>query len=179
MKSLETKRLILRPFQESDDVDLYEYAKNPNIGPHAGWPPHSSIEDSRRIIKTFIEENDVWALVLKEHNKVIGSVGLHKDKLRTADGILMLGYVLSEDYWGRGLAAEAAGAAVDYAFDELGILLLSVHHYPFNIQSRRVIEKCGFIYEGTLRHAAKLYDGTIYDLACYSLTKDEWKSISR
>lgn len=177
MKSLETERLLLRPFQETDAADVYEYAKNPNIGPHAGWPPHQSIEDSIRIVKMFIEENDVWALVLKENNKVIGSLGLHKDKLRSVDDIKMLGYVLSEDYWGHGLVAEASKTAINYAFEELSISLLSIHHYPFNNQSKRVIEKCGFTYEGTLRRATTLYDGSVYDLVCYSMTSEEWKSI--
>ena len=51
---LQTKRLILRPWQESDAEALYKYASNPNIGPIAGWPPHTSIENSREIIKVVL-----------------------------------------------------------------------------------------------------------------------------
>jgi putative acetyltransferase len=72
--------------------------------------------------------------------------------------------------------AEASKAAIKYAFENLEIKLLTVHHYTYNHQSKRVIEKCGFLYEGTLRHAAKIYDGSIYDLACYSMTKEEWEN---
>lgn len=89
----------------------------------------------------------------------------------------MLGYVLYEDYWGQGIMVEASKAAINYAFENLDIQLLTVNHYPFNHQSKRVIEKCGFSYEGTLRHASKIYDGSIYDLACYSMTKEEWENI--
>ncbi|HWT75358.1 MAG TPA: GNAT family protein [Mobilitalea sp.] len=176
MKTLETEKLILRSFQESDLDDLYEYAKSPNVGPNAGWPPHESKEDSLQILKMFMEGNEVWAIEYKADKKVIGSVGLHGDRLRSTDDIKMLGYVLSEDYWGRGLVTEASKAVIDYAFEELGVALVSVHHYPYNNQSRRVIEKCGFLYEGTLRHATKLYDARTYDLACYSMTKEEWSN---
>lgn len=179
MKTLETDRLILRPFKESDLEDFYEYAKNPNIGPNAGWPPHKNKEESQKILSIFIEENDVWALVYKENNKMIGSVGLHKDSLRSTEDVKMLGYVLSQHYWGKGIIEEASKAAIGYAFDELTVSLVTVHHYPFNQQSKRVIEKCGFTYEGTLRHAAKLYDGRLLDLCCYSMTKEEWICIQK
>lgn len=175
MKTLETNRLLLRPFKRSDLEDFFEYARNPNVGPNAGWPPHKSIEDSERILKMFIEGDEVLAIELKANHKVIGSLGLHPDKLRTTEDAKMLGYVLSEDYWGRGITTEAAKAVIRYAFEELGLNMVTVHHYDYNIRSRRVIDKCGFIYEGTLRHAIKLYNGNIYDLVCYSMTRGEWE----
>lgn len=176
MQTLETKRLILRSFKEEDLEDFYEYAKNPNIGPSAGWKPHADIEESKNILNMFLEADEVWAVVLKENNKLIGSVGLHKDPLRSAPDVKMLGYVLSEEYWGKGIIVEASVAAINHAFSEMGVNMVSVHHYPFNQKSRRVIEKLGFQYEGTLRHATKIYDESIYDLVCYSLTKDEWEA---
>ncbi len=180
MVTLETDRLILRPFVESDLRQFYEYARTPNIGPDAGWPPHREIDESRRILTGFIEDKEVWALVLKEENRLVGSLGLHADKLRTAPDVKMLGYVLSEDYWGRGLMTEAATAAIRYAFEHMDIKLLSVHHYSHNVRSKRVIEKCGFQYEGTLRRCTQLFNGCIYDLCCYSMTKEEWlKMISK
>jgi putative acetyltransferase len=174
MKTLETQRLILRPFEEKDLEDFYEYARNPKIGPNAGWPPHKSPEVSQEILKHFIENDEVWALVWKEKNKVIGSVGLHQDQLRTAPDVIMLGYVLSEDYWGRGIMTEAAKAAINYAFETMNISLLTIHHHTDNIRSKRVIEKCGFVYEGTLRRCKQIFDGTIHDLACYSISREEW-----
>ncbi len=176
MKNIETARLILRPFQETDLDDFYEYAKTPHVGPNAGWPPHKSKEDSLTILTMFMEGDEVWAIVLKENNKLIGSLGFHKDPLRSAEDVKMLGYVLSEDYWGRGLMVEASNAAINFAFQEFDLQLLTVHHYSFNQQSKRVIEKCGFVYEGTLRHAAKIFDGSVYDLVCYSMTAEEWKN---
>jgi putative acetyltransferase len=174
MITLETERCILRPFEAIDLEDFFEYAKNPNVGPAAGWPPHEKLETSMEILQGFMENQEVWALIWKENNKLIGSVGLHKDQLRTATDVKMLGYVLSEAYWGQGIMPEVVDSVIQYAFEELDITLLTVHHYSFNARSRRVIEKCGFRYEGTLRHCSKIYDGTIHDLLCYSMTREEY-----
>lgn len=177
MKTMETERLILRPFTYTDSEDLYEYAKNPNIGPHAGWKPHEDIDETRAILKSFMEDDEVLAIVWRANKKVIGSIGLHKDQLRSADKVKMLGYVLSEDYWGKGIITEASRAVLAYAFTDLQLSLVTVHHYAYNQKSRRVIEKCGFHYEGTLRHCTKIFNGNTFDLMCYSMTKDEWEKL--
>jgi putative acetyltransferase len=73
-----------------------------------------------------------------------------------------------------GLIPEAVIEIMRYAFEKLAIDLLTIYHYPFNYQSRRVIEKCGFRYEGILRMGSQIYNGQIYDDVCYSLLKEEW-----
>ena len=176
MDTLETSRCIMRPFEPSDLQDFFEYAKRPNIGPNAGWPPHNNLDETRKILESFIEGEEVWAIVLKEGQRLIGSIGLHKDQLRSAEDVRMLGYILSDAYWGLGIMSEAARAVIDYAFDRFGIHLLTVHHYSFNTRSKRVIDKCGFQYEGTLRHCSRIFDGSVYDLCCYSMTREEWKN---
>ncbi len=175
MKTIETERLTLRPWQETDVDDMFEYARDPEVGPNAGWPPHASREVSAQIIRKFIEQGDVWAIVWKETGKVIGSVGLHTDQRRPGVNCKMLGYVLSRDYWGRGLMTEAAGAAIRYAFDELKLDLLSVCHFPHNSRSRRVIEKCGFQYEGVFRMAWKFDESTAVDDVSYSMLRSEYE----
>ena len=174
MPVLESERLIIRRFRKEDLDDFYEYSRNPNVGPNAGWKPHSSKQESREILRHFINNPSVWALVDKSTNKVIGSIGLHEDRKRDHQNAKMLGYVLAEPYWGKGLMTEAAKRMIKYAFEELRIDLLSVYHYPHNQRSKRVIEKCGFHYEGTLRQASTIYNGNIYDDVCYSLTKEEY-----
>ena len=178
MKQLETERLLLRTWQLEDLNDLYEYASNPEVGPKAGWKPHESLEESERILQSFINGDEVVAIVNKENNKVIGSLGLHGDGKRNASGSKMLGYVLSRDYWGRGLMTEAVQAILKYAFEELALELISVYHYPFNEQSKKVILKSGFQYEGTIRHASRIFNGEIYDDVCYSMKKEEWQKIN-
>ena len=174
MKILETERLILRPWRLSDADDMFEYARNPNVGPMAGWEPHASKEVSLNIIKSFIETNEVWAVVYKENNKVIGSLGIHPDKRRRNESSRSMGFVLSEEYWGRGLMTEAARLVIKHIFEEMKIELLSIVHYTVNNRSRRVIEKCGFKYEGILRQASTTYNGTVHDDVCYSMTKEEY-----
>jgi putative acetyltransferase len=88
----------------------------------------------------------------------------------------MIGYVLAEPYWGRGYMTEAVERVLAHCFSELGLDLVSVYHFPFNNRSRRVIEKAGFVYEGTLRKASTIYDGSVYDDVCYSMTRDEYES---
>ena len=70
---LETSRLILRPWQESDAQDLYEYASSPEVGPIAGWPVHTSVENSREIIRNVLSAPETYALIDKRTNRAIGS----------------------------------------------------------------------------------------------------------
>lgn len=174
MNVLETERLILRPWKMEDVDDFFEYAKNPNIGPNAGWQPHDSKEVSMGILQSFIEKDEVWAIEYKADSKVIGSVGAHTDARRNGVNARMIGYVLSEDYWGKGLMTEAVKEVIRYLFEEEKYDVVSCYHYPFNIRSKRVIEKCGFKYEGTLRSASKIYDGSVYDSVCYSIIQEDY-----
>ena len=168
MKRLETPQLILRDWAEEDAKDLYRYAKDPEAGPAAGWKPHENTEESR--------EGNVWALKEKVSGRVIGSLGLHKDKKRPGvPGVKRVGYVLAKEFWGQGRMTEAVKEAMRYAFEEEGLRMLTVYHFPWNDRSRRVIEKCGFRKEGTLRESFVRFDGTLMDEVCYSLTVEEWK----
>ena len=174
MITLETERLILRAWSITDADDFYEYAKHPEVGLNGGWPPHTSKDESLEVINYFIKDNDIWAIVLKENNKVIGSVGLHKDSKRPNISVKELGFVVSADYWRQGIATEASKRAIAHAFDDLNLDLVSTYHKTFNARAKRVVEKCGFTYEGTLRQASKRYDGLIFDAACYSILKSEY-----
>lgn len=171
---LETERLTLRMWSKKDAADLYEYAKNPNVGPNAGWKPHDSIMESRQIIKSIFWENMCWAIVDKETGKVIGSIGLENDRFRPDVNSKELGYSLSEDHWGKGLMTEAAKCMVQYAFEVLKLDVLMIRTGDANQRSQRVIEKCGFQYEGTLRRTYRIYDGTIREVRCYSILREEY-----
>ena len=116
------------------------------------------------------QEDELWCIEEKESGKAVGSVGLHSDGRRSGvPGCKMLGYVLAHFCWGQGYMTEAVAPVIDYAFREEKLRLLTVNHFSFNQRSRRVIEKSGFQYEGTLRQGAVLYDGRAADLCCYSL----------
>lgn len=155
---IETDRLILRPWQETDLEDCFEYAKVPGVGEMAGWPHHKSMDDTRKVIRSFVEGREVLALELKESGKVIGSLGIHEnDNDHVGPEYLgrEVGYVLSKDYWGRGLVPEAVKAVIGYCFGVLNYDYLLCGHFVWNEQSRRVIEKCGFRYLKDISHTTQ------------------------
>lgn len=149
-KVLETQRLILREFKENDLTDFYEYASVDGVGEMAGWSHHENIETTKEILNSFIKDNKVFAIVYKENNKVIGSLGVEKyfmeDKLDEFKNLYgrSIGYVLSKDYWGKGLMPEAVKCVINYLFNECNLDFIICGYYLFNNQSKRVQEKCGF-----------------------------------
>ena len=147
---IETERLILRPFRQTDLDDFYEYASEKGVGEMAGWKHHQNKEESQQILNRFIENDKTFAIVLKSNNKVIGSLGIEEYGMEEAltefyDYIgREIGYVLSKSYWGKGIMPEAVKAVIDYLFKVLNFDFLTCGYYDFNSQSKRVQEKCGF-----------------------------------
>ncbi|MFP4457331.1 MAG: GNAT family N-acetyltransferase [Clostridia bacterium] len=177
MKKIETQRLVLREFIKSDFDDFYEYGKDKKVGPNAGWAPHESEEESRKIFKSFQNSEEVFAIYHKADEKVIGAVGFDPDRKRTIKNAFSIGYVLNSKYWGRGIMPEAAIEVIKFLFTEKDAFIVAVYHYPFNKRSKRVIEKLGFTYEGIIRYSTKIYDGSIHDDLCYSMTKEEFNRL--
>jgi ribosomal-protein-alanine N-acetyltransferase len=147
---IETDRLILRPFKQSDLNDFYEYASVEGVGEMAGWMHHESPEKSQQILNLFINEDKTFAICLKQNDKVIGSLGVEEYGMEEALTEFHaykgreIGYVLSRDYWGMGIMPEAVNAVINYLFNDLGLDFLTCGYYDFNRQSKRVQEKCGF-----------------------------------
>ena len=141
---IETERLQLRPWRSSDLADFYAYASVPGVGELAGWPHHRSMDESKRILEQFIQQDEVFALVLKAEQKVIGSLGVHV--VQHQDSAKEIGYVLSREYWGQGLMVEAVEAVVRMLFQQTEWSTLICCCDVSNRQSRRVMEKVGFQY---------------------------------
>ena len=155
---IETERLILRPWKESDLDDFYEYASVDGVGQMAGWVPHENIEKSKLILELFISEKKTLALELKENGKVIGSLGIEandNDHIGADRLGREIGYVLSKDYWGRGLMPEAVKAVINFCFESLSYDYLLCGHFDWNTQSARVIKKCGFQYLKDISHTTR------------------------
>jgi len=174
MKELEGSRVLLRNWNMKDVDHMFEWAKDDRVGPNAGWKPHTTKEETMVIINSFILNQEVWCIESKKEKKPIGSIGLHVDKVRDNPQALMIGYVLNPKYWGQGLMVECCELILKYAFEELNKEIITIDHFDFNYQSRRVIEKLGFKYEGTLRKAKYRYDGLPINLCCYSMTREEY-----
>lgn len=147
---IETERLILRPFRQTDLDDFYEYASIEGVGEMAGWKHHQNKEESQQILNRFIENDKTFAIVLKSNNKVIGSLGIEEygmeEKLTEFNNYIgrEIGYVLSKSYWGKGIMPEAVKAVIDYLFKVLDFDFLTCGYFDSNSQSKRVQEKCGF-----------------------------------
>ena len=176
--NMETQRLILRPWTENDAESLYNYAKDPAIGPIAGWPPHTSVENSREIIRDILSAPEIYAVVLKETNEPIGSVGImFADGVHSADmqvGGAEIGYWIGVPYWGQGLIPEAVQRLLKRCFVELDVKRVWCGHYDGNIKSRRVMEKCGFKYHHTEEGKTSPL-GDIRTEHFTLLTREDWK----
>ncbi len=128
----ETKRLLLRPWEEADAEILYQYAKSPEVGPAAGWPPHTSVENSREIIRDVLSEPETYAVILKETGDPVGSVGImlgQKSHLQLGEDEGEIGYWIGVPYWGQGLIPEAVCELIRYGFEELGLKKLWCGQY--------------------------------------------------
>ncbi len=173
MKTIETNRLILRAWTTEDAPAMFEYAKSPLVGPAAGWQPHRTIEDTGQYLETAIREDETWAVTLKADGRVIGSIGLH---LKDVEAVRELGYVMNPEFWGNGYMTEAAKAVIDFGFLELRLDAIVIFHRVNNRRSKRVIQKCGFRYDGTLRCVSRDPDGSLVDRCAYSMKRAEWKT---
>ena len=146
---LETDRLILRAWEITDLDDFFEYASVEGVGEKAGWEHHKSKDKSLEILKMFMEEKKVFAIVLKENQKAIGSIGIEElgeelDKdLDNLSG-RELGYVLNKDYWNKGIMTEAVSKVVDYCFNTLKLNFLMASYFNHNIASKKVLENLNF-----------------------------------
>lgn len=174
--NMETQRLLLRPFNEGDLKDFFECCHNPNLGNNAGWKPHDTLEESWEFLHTvFLNQENIWAMVDKKTSHLIGSIGLIPDPKRENPKARMTGYWLKESYWRQGLMTEAMRAVLTYGFKTLGLDLITANCYPSNQRSQRVLERHGFLCEGTLHQAEQIYTGEIYDHLCYYLESTSYK----
>lgn len=176
---MQTDRLILRPWQESDAESLYRYASDPDTGPIAGWPPHTNVGNSLEIIRTVFAAPEVYAVVLKITNEPVGSCGImFSNGLHSADMTqdeAEIGYWIGKPYWGQGLIPEAVGALVERCFEYFALSAVWIGHYDGNAQSRRVAEKCGFRYHHTEYGKPSLLGDTRTE-HFLRLTSQEWRT---
>ena len=179
---METPRLLLRPWREEDAEMLYESAKDPAVGPAAGWPPHTSVENSREIIRTVLSEPVTWAVVLKETVLPVGSLGLMigaGSHLKLPENEAEIGYWIGRPCWGQGLIPEAVRCVQRYAFDALGIERLWCGYFDGNEKSKRVQEKCGFVYHHTIPEMKCSLINEVRTEHITVLAKAEWEAQRR
>lgn len=177
---LETERLILRPWKESDAEALYEYAKDPLVGPAAGWPVHTSVENSREIIKDILSAKYSYAVVIKGGDRPVGSIGLmigDASNQKIPDTEAEIGYWIGVPFWGKGYIPEAMRELMKFAFEELGMQKIWCGYFDGNEKSKRVQEKCGLHYHHTNESiwVGQLGEIRMEHVTC--ITKEEWKAL--
>lgn len=171
---LETERLILRPFKESDDIDMYNnWASNDAVTKYLTWPTHGSLEISQRVLASWMNDysdisNYQWCIEYKENHQAIGSFGVvHLEEDIDA---VEIGYCIGEEYWNKGITSEAFERVIKFLFEEVGCNRISARHDANNPNSGKVMKKVGLQYEGTLKEAGRNNTG-ICNMEVYGMTK--------
>ncbi len=167
--TLETARLVLRPFRAEDAPTVQSLAGDPAVADTTLNIPHP-YEDG--MAEAWIADHEwccrrgesiQWAITVRETEALVGACGL---VLNRRFNHAELGYWIGAPYWGKGYATEAARALVTYAFEDLDLHKVHAHHFQRNPASGRVLEKAGFIHEGILREHARKGSG-YEDLVCF------------
>lgn len=179
--NIETERLILRKVSVADASDMYEYSCRSETCEYLLWDKHPfysyTVELTRHLQREYVQGRYMdLAIVLKESGKMIGTVGF--TTVDEKNFCCEAGYVISPDYWGRGIATEALNALLNFAFCELRMKRVEAKYMVENTVSRRVMEKCGMSFEGV--HRSKLFvKGRFRDIGVCSIISDDYFSVPR
>jgi [ribosomal protein S5]-alanine N-acetyltransferase len=172
---LETKRLVLRKVTKEDAKSILKYLSDEVVMKYYGLEPFKSIDDALDEISWYqsIQNNKTgirWGITLKEQGIVLGSCGFHNivsQHFRTE-----IGFELSKEQWGKGIALEAVEAIIRYGYEHMNFQRIEALIEPPNRASQKLVEKLGFIREGLLRNY-EFTNGKFDDLYMYSLLKQD------
>ena len=183
--TLETERLILRRFIPSDLEPMFHNVwSNYNVWKWTNYEPMNSIDDVLKLNNIFTdkwfskyEHPDYynWAIHLKSYDEVIGRVrGDWGNRFDERIGQIELAYELGENWWGQGIMTEAVKKVIDFFITEIGYNRVYTGHASGNPASGKVMQKCGMVYEGTLRQACKQHD-QLYDVFRYAILAEDYQ----
>ncbi|MBR7552692.1 GNAT family N-acetyltransferase [Allobacillus sp. GCM10007491] len=176
LPTLETERLILRKITYHDVEAIFAYGSKEEVSQTVTWDAHRTIEDSKAFVDFVLNQYRKgqiapWGIEHKESGAFIGTIDFvsWQPQHRTAE----IGYVLSPDYWGKGLATEAATKLIRFGFEQMDLIRIQAKCFANNRGSERVMQKVGMTYEGTLRKRMYI-KGAHQDLKMYSILKEEY-----
>lgn len=170
---MQTERILLRRWQETDAEALYKYASDPDVGSHAGWSAHKSVEESSEIIRTVFNNDTTWAIVLKETNEPIGCMGYfthETSNIPIGKNDCDVGYWVARPYWNQGICTEALRLMLDYCLRVKHFDNIWADHFVANPASGRIMQKCGFTDTGKLNRCSHLMGGDKDMVKIYRLT---------
>ena len=177
--TLETSRLILRSLVPEDAASLRRWLARDEIYTYWGRKaskgerePELMFIDPRPWVKRKPDPDFKWGIVLKETNAVIGAVSIFDIENARMGSV---GYRLDPDLWGHGYVTEALRAAVEFVFTHTELDRLHATADVRNTASNRVLEKCGFVHEGTIRHGKMV---SVYcDYHIWGLLREDWEQM--
>lgn len=173
-----TQRLLLRPWRDSDAQSLFDCAKDPDVGPRAGWPPHKSVEESLQVIRSVLSAKECYAICERKNAVPIGAVELMlkgNTELTARDDECELGFWLGKPFWGRGYMPEAAHELLRHGFEDLGMNAVWCTYSDGNTQSKRVQEKLGFQYHHTRENVPEPLSGGVRTQHVNRMTRERWR----
>lgn len=164
----------IRSWRIEDAKHLAEALNNKKIHENLrdGLPYPYTEDDAKDYILAMLEaDKDItYAFAITVNDKAVGSIGVfRKDNIhcKTAE----MGYYVAEPYWGQGIVTSAVKQVCNYIFENTDIIRIFAEPFAHNIGSCRVLEKSGFVYEGTLRKNA-VKNGIVLDMKMYSRVKE-------
>ncbi|MFD2444794.1 GNAT family N-acetyltransferase [Bacillus sp. CGMCC 1.16607] len=173
---IETERLILRKVTLDDANDVFLYGSNEEVSKYVTWNTHQTLSESEGFIQFILEQYEnkklgLWGIEYKENGQFIGTIDFvswqphHK--------IAETGYVLSQDYWSKGIITEAAKELIKFGFENMDLARIQARCFIENIGSWKVMEKIGMTFEGIIRNGMYI-KGKQHDLKMYSIIKEEY-----
>lgn len=172
---LETERLLLRKVTLKDAEEMFLYGSNEEVAKYVTWNTHKTLAETKEFIKLILSKYESgqvapWGIEFKETGKFIGTIDFvsWQPNHKTAE----IGYVISQDYWGKGLTTEAAKEIIKFGFEKMDFVRIQAKCLLENIGSARVMEKTGMTFEGIIRKGMFI-KGEHQDLKMYSILKGE------
>ena len=181
LPTLETERLILRKVTWDDLEDIHTYASNEEVTKHVTWETHRTLADTKAFMEfalTQYENEQIapWGIQYKENGKIIGTIDFVS--WQVSHNVAEIGYVLSQDYWGKGIMTEAAKEVIAFGFNHMDVVRIQARCFVDNKGSARVMEKSGMSFEGTMRKMM-FAKGKHQDVHMYSILKEDFASLHK
>lgn len=177
-KTLETERLLLRPFVWEDREAMYRnWESDPEVTKYLTWQHYTSLETVGPVLQKWLDSYAKpdfyqWAIVLKALGEPIGTISVVSCDSRLSRP--EIGYCIGKAWWRQGYTSEALRAVIDFLIGEVGANRVEARHDPRNPNSGAVMRKCGMTYEGTLRQADWNNQG-VCDVCVYAVLAKDWK----
>lgn len=172
-------RMLFTSWHPPLAAELFALVSGPEIGPACGWPPHTSVENSREIIENVLQGPTSYALLNRETEQLVGAIALRTTSahFELGEHEAEIGYWIGKPFWGQGLASEAVRAILTHAFTQHGITRVWAAHHTDNPASGRVLEKCGFVFDRVMADVAIPLLGIRKDLRVLSVTPESASAV--